>query len=154
MNITKSEDSKLLADLNKDVQDLHYQMYPEKYKPYDYKKFVKFYDQLLRNDKVECFVCYLADSPIGYFVVEERTYPDSPFSIEMKSIYIQQIFVNERIRLQGVGKEIMEYIKNIARQKGVSRIELDVKYKNESAEKFFTKMNFVPFNRLLELVLE
>lgn len=154
MNIIKSEDPKLLASLNKDVQNLHYQMYPEKYKPYDFKSFVKFYEQLIKEDRVECFVCYIADCPIGYFVVEEKTYPDSPFSREIKSIYIQQIFVYNRIRLQGIGTEIMEYIKKIAQQHGVDRIELDVKYKNEGAEKFFTKMNFVPFNRLLELVLD
>jgi len=154
MDIIKSEDSKLLASLNKDIQNLHFEMYPEKYKPYDYKAFVDFYDQLFKNDKVDCFVCYEDNSPIGYFVFEERIQPDSPFSKEQKAIYIQQVFVFNTLRKKGVGAAIMEYIKETARSRGIKLIELAVKYKNESAAEFFSKMGFVPFNTMSELILE
>lgn len=38
MNIKESRDIKLLAELNREIQDLNYKMYPDKYKPFKLEK--------------------------------------------------------------------------------------------------------------------
>ncbi len=92
----------------------------------------------------------MENETVGYFVIEERTYADNPFSKEVKSIYIQQLNVNSNVRGQGVGKLMMQHIREFALQKGVSRIELDVKHKNDAAKRFFKKMDYVLFNAMME----
>lgn len=57
-------------------------------------------------------------------------------------MYIDDLFIDERYRGNGVGREFMDYIKKYARQCGCKHIELMCAMNNHSALNFYKKNNF------------
>ena len=77
-------------------------------------------------------VAELDDKPAGYcmvyFVLDEGE--------------IARIAVDDRFRRQGVGRKILEQVEIICKEKGITRLMLDVRESNKSAQDFYTSMGF------------
>ena len=50
--IELTKDTKLLADLNKEVQDLHFQEYPKIFKSYNQEDIESFFDFIINNTEM------------------------------------------------------------------------------------------------------
>lgn len=58
--------------------------------------------------------------------------------------------MDETFQRQGIGMQLMEYMKLDARRKGFERIEIDVWEFNETAAEFYKTAGFHTFRRFLE----
>ena len=59
--------------------------------------------------------------------------------------------MDESKKGKGYGKLLMQEVKQIAKQKGISRIELNVWTFNEDAVKFYEKLGFETYRKHLRL---
>ena len=95
---------------------------------------------------------YMLDMMYGTEVLEEGD-PLGYFSIEVTEpgkMKLHKIYLHPGFKSQGAGTKIIERIKEIAREKGVNQIELNVN-KYNSAVQFYEKKGFI---RAKEMVLD
>ena len=81
----------------------------------------------------------------------------TPFSTNMvpfKSLFIDDLCVDQHARGQHIGESLFEYVKNEAKRMGCYEVTLNVWAGNTSAEKFYEKMGMKTKERQMEYILE
>ena len=149
MKISQTNDYELIAKLNKFVHDLHVNLFPEYFKDYNFGDIKTFFQGII--DRKEFMFLVLEDEgqPIGYAWIELRNYPDNAFKKAYKSVYVHQISIAENQRKQGYGSKLMDKISDIAKENGISKIELDYWFNNEIAKNFYQKNDFVKYREFV-----
>ena len=51
-----SKDAEYIALMNKDVQELHYRLYPEYFKPFSYDEILNFFKKQLQEKNWFCYI--------------------------------------------------------------------------------------------------
>ena len=88
--------------------------------------------------------CDEKDALLGYaFCVIKETKGDR-LLCDMKTLYIDDLCVDESRRGQGVGRELYEYCLDFARRIGCHNLTLNVWACNPSAVRFYEKLGMVP----------
>jgi len=96
---------------------------------------------LLRNEALATpYFIKQKEERIGYVILTRY------HSVEKGglTIYIDELFVEEHFRRQGVGRGIMGRIREIARAQGAKALWAQSEPHNEAAEKFFLNEGFQP----------
>ena len=90
------------------------------------------------------------DYILGYaFCIFEET-KDSILLKDKKTLYIDDICVDENSRGKHVGKSLYDYVEKFAEEKGFNNITLNVWSFNESAYKFYKKCGMTPLKTTME----
>ena len=82
---------------------------------------------------------------------------EQPFSNNMvpfKSLFIDDLCVDQEARGQHIGESLFEYVKSEAKQLGCYEVTLNVWSGNTSAEKFYEKMGMKTKERQMEYILD
>lgn len=87
---------------------------------------------------------------VGFAMVDYVTKPLSLYNIERKYYEIRELGVDENFRRNGAGRELFDYIKSDAKQKGIDRIELDMWEFNQNTLKFYEAIGFKTYRRYME----
>lgn len=140
--------------LLKQVLMVHHNGRPDLFKP-NVKKYTD--EQLLEifeDDTRLVFVGVNEDNNVlGYaFCVFQQHVNDNVLT-DIKTLYIDDICVDENVRGQHVGKQIYEYVIDYARKEGFYNITLNVWSLNPAAIKFYESMGLVPYKIGMEKVL-
>lgn len=89
----------------------------------------------------------------GYaFCILKETKNDHVF-YDAKTLYIDDLCVDENCRGQHVGKTIYEYVKTYAKEIGCYNVTLNVWSCNPSAQAFYESCGFVPQKTTMEMIL-
>lgn len=152
--IEETRDSMLLALLNKDVQNLHHQMQPRIFKPWDQQAIAADFKRMLRNSELRAFVAKSEDQFLGYILLKVTEKIENAFVYRDRFVYIDQISVKPESRGQGIGQLLMGKAFQVARKEGIEKIRLDHWTDNLAARDFFLKQGFSYFNEAMELHLK
>lgn len=142
IEIIQKKDYSIIAELNKDVQDLHCNMHPSIFKPYDYEAIRKGFYEYISKENFHSFIAYHEEEPVGYILVCIRDGKETPFKLPCRSLYIDQICIKNEYRHKGIGNKLIDHVKNFAKEQGINRIELTVWTTNHMAKGFFKKAGF------------
>jgi len=148
--IEETADFSVIARLNEDVQNLHHELYPEEFKPFDINQAEKAFKRILADSGVTAFLTKKEGKAIGYIICMIKTRAESEFQYPNTSLLIDQILVLTAYRKQGVAKALLEKAIDLARDKGISHMELNHWETNAAAGKFFVKNGFTYFNRQMK----
>ncbi len=146
ITIERTSDHRELARLNETVQTWHHQNYPDEFKPYDPAGVASAFEKLLMIPDVFAFVARSNGEAIGYVLGYIKRRPNSAFQYEKAILNIDQIAVVQSHRRSGVGKLLLEAAVALAKENGITEIQLDHWTGNDLAEKFFSSHGFVHFN--------
>lgn len=110
--------------------------------------------EIFANDKTPVFVCVDENGKVlGHaFTVYKQIVGDSVLT-DVRTLYIDDICVDEAARGQSVGKTLYEYVVEFARAQGFYNITLNVWACNPSAMKFYEAMGLKPQKIGMELIL-
>lgn len=150
ITIERSQDHHLLAQLNQLVQDWHHVHYPQIFKPFDQPAVANAFQQLLAVPNVFAFVASEQAQAIGYLLCMIKERKESAFQYEKRLLYIDQIAVVPAWQGRGVARLLLEQVEDLARQEGISALQLDHWGQNEVASGFFIKNGFEYFNYRME----
>jgi diamine N-acetyltransferase len=142
ITIELTTNAKLLAALNEQVQSLHHQWYPERFKEWNREGAVSFFRETLSKPNISAFVAKENDDILGYVLLFEMINPENPFQFEHRFLLIDQILVLEKARNKGVGGLLMNTAFDFAKEKNLQNIELNHWMLNETAASFFKKFGF------------
>ncbi|GJM34900.1 MAG: hypothetical protein DHS20C18_39010 [Saprospiraceae bacterium] len=149
--IKESKDASLLAELNEEVQTLHHILYPDVFKPYNRVATIESFKKMLKQGNVIALVAYYHNDPAGYVVCSTFKHKENVFQHAYSTLYIDQISVREKHRMHGVGSQLLEAIKSLAKTLKIERVQLDHWTKNEGARAFFKRSGFEYYNEKMEL---
>ena len=107
ITIIELKDANIITMLNKTVQNLHYEKYPEYFKAYDYQAIRKAIEELLVQDNWYSYVAYDDNTPIGYILFYVKEYKENPFRYSYKGIHIDQLSVIKEYQNIGIGAVLM-----------------------------------------------
>lgn len=151
ITIKETTDAAFLADLNKEVQELHHKMYPEIFRPFVKEEIEKAIRKMLGGREAKAFVAYEGDEPAGYAIIFISRFNQNAFQVARSAMQVDQFAVMEKFRKTGAGKKLMEFLVDLAKKEKLSRIDLNHWEKNEEAREFFGKEGFKYYNSRMYL---
>jgi GNAT superfamily N-acetyltransferase len=92
-------------------------------------------DCLSANPRYTAFIAQLNGKYVAY-IIYYFTY--SSF-LALPTLFIEDLFVLEEYRGQGVGKKMFDFLKQTAKSEGCGRIEFTVLQWNKTAQEFYEK---------------
>lgn len=109
---------------------------------------------LLHDDTRPVFVGVdEAQKVLGYvFCIFQQHIGDNILT-DIKTLYIDDLCVDETVRGQHIGKALYEYVLDFARMQGCYNVTLNVWACNESAKRFYERCGLVPQKFGMEKIL-
>ena len=109
---------------------------------------------LISDDSCPIFVAVdNNEKVVGYCFCVFKQQLDSHILTDIKTLYIDDLCVDENARSQGIGKLIFNYVKSFAKEQGCYNLTLNVWACNESALKFYQKMGLEVQKQEMEALL-
>ena len=110
--------------------------------------------ELLKNKQRPILVSVNeSDEVIGYCFGIFQQHKDNSILTDIKTLYIDDLCVDEKFRGKGVGKELYEAALSLAKEKGCYNLTLNVWSCNESAIRFYESMGLIPQKIGMEMIL-
>lgn len=110
--------------------------------------------QMIHDDKKPIFAAVdEKDHLIGYCMTKFQQILGDSIRTEVKTLYIDDLCVDETVRGQHIGQRLYEYTKQFAKDEGCYNVTLRVWQGNDNAQKFYEKMGLKPQYTCLEQIL-
>lgn len=93
------------------------------------------------------------DTVLGYCFCIYQQYKNNAVLTDIKTLYIDDLCVDESARGRHIGKALYEAAVNLARESGCYNLTLNVWSCNESALRFYEAMGLVPQKTYMEKIL-
>lgn len=156
MTIRKAEERDIprIIELLGQVLQIHAAIRPDIFIPGTTKYTVDELKELLKNEENPIYVAVnKADVCVGYAFCQLREQPFSNNMVPFKSLFIDDLCVDQQERGQHIGESLFNYVKNEAKRLGCYEVTLNVWAGNTSAEKFYEKMGMKTKERQMEYIL-
>ena len=145
------EDIPRIIDLLHQVDMVHHRLRPDLFKPNTTKYSADDLAQLLHNAFKPIFV-YDRGTVLGYAFCQITETTGDRLLQDGKTLYIDDICVDESARGKHIGKALFEHVRNYARAIGCHNITLNVWEGNEAALRFYQTMGMQPQKTGMEIV--
>ncbi len=143
-------DLSAIQELWKEFMDFHQARDPFFTRlPEAHQDFGLFMKRNLNKDDWLVLVAVDGHRVVGYGSAAEMSYP--PIYQNPRYGYIQDVAVTHGYRGQGIGRQLFERMAAWFKERGISRMELEVAVTNELSQAFWQKMGFQPFTQKLTL---
>ena len=149
-----TEDIPAILELLVQVDMVHHNGRPDLFKGPATKYDAEELKEIIANDKTPVFVCVDDNGKVlGHLFGMYKQIPDDSVLTDIKTLYIDDICVDEAARGQSVGRMLYDFIKEFAKQQGCYNITLNVWCCNPAAMKFYENMGLVPQKICMEQIL-
>ena len=155
MNVRRAETRDIPAILNLLVQVdmVHHRGRPDLFKGPATKYSAEELQIICSDEATPVFVCTDENDRVlghGFCILQHS---GGPLMEEHKTLYIDDICVDEKARGQGAGGALYERILDYAREKGCYNVTLNVWNCNPGAMAFYEKLGLVPYKVGMERIL-
>lgn len=154
MTIRKANknDIRRIIELLHQVNMVHHVLRPDLFKPHTTK-----YDEqeleAMFNDESKPIFVYDDGMVWGYAFCQITEVKDNQLLEDIKTLYIDDICVDEVARGKHVGKALFEYVRDYAKTIGCNNITLNVWEGNEAALSFYRNMGMKVQKTTMEVIL-
>lgn len=148
----EERDIPALLELLVQVDMVHHGGRPDLFKGPATKYTAEELRELLREEDRPVFVCAEGDRILGHGFCVLQHFGGNVMT-ERKTLYIDDICVDENVRGSGAGRLLFEYIRAFAEREGCYNITLNVWTCNPGAMAFYEKMGMTPYKTAMETVL-
>ena len=150
----KAKDSKRINELLYQVAKIHADGRPDIFKTATKKYSDDELIEIIKNDNSPIFVAVDEnDYVLGYAFCIYQLVNDSMLLMDKKTLYIDDICVDETARGSHIGKALYEFVSDFAKQNSFDNITLNVWAFNKNAYKFYEKCGMTPQKIIMEKTL-
>jgi len=147
----EEKDLERIRELRKEVHALHVKGEPQVFNPEFSEGLVKLANKFVKDNDKQLLV-YEEDGKIcGYAMIEFVEKEESIYRKYTKYLEVGELGVDSNCRSKGIGKKLMSHIENIAKQKQVDEIQLNMWEFNQRALNFYERSGYETFRRYLRL---
>lgn len=148
------EDFKGVERLLVQVNNLHQKLRPDIFIENAVKYTEDKFDSIVADEKTPVFVAVDDNGKvIGHLFCCLRDYTQVLVYKDFKTLFIDDLCVDENAHGLGVGKALYEYALNFARENGCYDVTLNVWENNDSARGFYEKMGMFVKETQMEYIL-
>lgn len=134
---------------------VHHNGRPDIFKPNAKKYTDEELADIIADDSKPIFVgVNEEDKVLGYAFCIFQQHIDNNILTDIKTLYIDDLCVDEQKRGMHIGKQLYEYVIAFAKEQGCYNVTLNVWSCNQSAMKFYEKCGLLPQKVGMELILE
>lgn len=128
---------------------------PDLFKADGQKYNTKQIKEIIEDESRPLFVAFDEDnqSVIGYAMCIVQKVENNTALHDMKTLYLDDLCVDENIRGQGIGKKLYEFLLDYSKKEGFYNLTLNVWESNKSAKKFYEKCGLSVQKTTLEKIL-
>ena len=148
----QKEDIKRIIELLHQVNMVHHVLRPDLFKPYTTKYSEQELASLLNDVNKPIFV-YVDETVLGYAFCQVSEIKDHHLLEDIKTLYIDDICVDEKTRGKHIGKALYEHVLDYAKSIGCNNITLNVWDGNAPAWHFYKDMGMQVQKTTMEVVL-
>lgn len=135
------------------VLDVHHNGRPDIFKK-DAKKYTDSeLEEIINNDSRPIFVAIENETVMGYAFCVFQQHLNNNILTDIKTLYIDDLCVDENIRGRHIGKILYDYVVAFAKENGCYNVTLNVWACNEGAMKFYEKCGLKPQKIGMEIIL-
>lgn len=111
--------------------------------------------QIIRDDSTPIFVGVDEEEDVlGYAFCRFIQHLDNNILTDIKTLYIDDLCVDESLRGKHIGKQLYEYVLGFAKESGCYNVTLNVWECNPNAKKFYEACGLVPQKTGMECILK
>ena len=146
------KDIERITELLHQVNMVHHVLRPDLFKPHTTKYTEQELEALLSDDSKPIFV-YDDGRVLGYAFCQVSEVKDNQLLEDIKTLYIDDICVDEDARGKHVGKALYEHVRDYAQSIGCNNITLNVWEGNLPALRFYQGMGMKVQKTTMEVTL-
>ena len=144
-------DIKRIIELLHQVNMVHHVIRPDLFKPHTTKYSEQELEAMLGDESKPIFV--FDDGEVeGYAFWQVSEVKDNQLLVDNKSLYVDDICVDENARGKHVGKALYEHVRDYAKSIGCHHITLNVWEGNDAAISFYRNMGMQVQKTTMELI--
>ncbi len=151
IRFAREDELEQINKLRKQVNDLHVAGKPEIFKPGFGNELQNHIYTIWNDPKQEIVVAELNEHLCGFAVLNHIIRPENPYMFERDYLDIDEFCVDHCCRRQGAASAMIQFIRDYARKKGFSRIELNMWEFNRGALAFYESAGFITYRRYMEM---
>lgn len=145
-----------MQDINRllfQVLEVHHKGRPDLFKGNTKKYTDSELAEIINDDKRPIFVAADDDGRVLGYAFCVYQHPQSNILTDIKTLYVDDICVDEAARGKHIGKALYGYVIDYAKKNGFYNVTLNVWNCNPSAMKFYESMGLVPYKVGMEKIL-
>ena len=135
------------------VHQVHHEARPDLFKAGAKKYTDAQLKAILADDKTPVFVAERGGAVVGYAFCIHKQFVNDNNMTDIKTLYIDDLCVDEAVRGRHVGTELYDHVLGFAREKGCHNVTLNVWSCNASARAFYEARGLKPYKVGMEQVL-
>lgn len=152
IRLANASDIPGILNLLGQVGHIHRNIRPDLFREHPLKYDHAALEELLKDSQRPIFVA-VEETVLGYCFCIRKETKDNPVLQDEKSLYIDDLCVDESCRGKHIGQQLYDYVRDYARGEGFRTITLNVWCGNDSAMAFYKKQGMQPRNITMESVL-
>lgn len=150
----ENKDIERVLELLVQVNMVHHNGRPDLFKGPATKYTAAELEEIFKDDSKPVFVCVNGEERVlGYAFCIFKQHRNDNILTDIKTLYIDDLCVDENIRGQHIGKIIYEYVVEFAKIEGCYNVTLNVWSSNPGAMRFYEKCGLVPQKIGMEKIL-
>ena len=146
------EDIQRIIELLHQVNMVHHVIRPDLFKPHTTKYNEQELEAMLDDDSKPIFV-FDDGMVLGYAFCQVSEVKNNQLLEDIKTLYIDDICVDENARGKHVGKALYEHVLEYAKSIACNNITLNVWEGNEPAQRFYRNMGMQVRKTTMEIIL-
>lgn len=154
VRFARKEDYKAINALRAPVCALHANTYPEVFKPVFAQDHQERVLKMMDDPEQEVLVAEENGQLLGFAMVEYIKREETNSMYAVHAAHIVEIGVDEKAQGKGIGTALIQAVKEAAKARGCSSVQLDVWELNQDARHFYEKLGFVTLRRKMEQALD
>lgn len=151
VRFAKIEDLERVNELRKIVNDVHVEGRPDIFKAGFHDELRDFIYDIWDTENKDIIVAERNGVICGFACVQYVSKPESPFMHARTFYDVDEFGVDTAFRRQGVATELIAFIREDAKKRGIDRIELNMWEFNQGALAFYESVGFQTYRRYMEL---
>lgn len=151
VRFAKENDLAAVNELRRQVNGLHVCGAPEIFKPGFSVELRDYIYEIMRDQNKQIVVAELEGKICGFAVLHRVLRPETPYMYERKYLDIDEFGVDEEHRRRGVATAMVTFIRDLAKDMGYTRVELNMWEFNEGAIAFYEAAGFQTYRRYMRM---
>ena len=156
MKIRKAQESDFddLISMSLEVHSIHLENRPDEFKALSADDIRSSLSKVLNDDNQDILVCMDNEKLVGYILSRAEYRKENPVQKARHYLYIDQIGVKREYRRSGVGGLLIKSVRELAKERGIDLMLIDVWNFNEGAMFFFSSQGFLPWIQRMGMTVD
>ena len=154
IRLAQINDIDSILKLLDEIREVHHKIRPDLFKSSGCKYNKEELKEIINNPLTPIFVYIINNELVAYAMNVITIHKDENAMCDFKTLYLDDLCVENNYRGKNIGHELFEYVKNYAKEIGCHNLTLNVWAGNDKAIKFYESLGLKTQKTTMEMILK